>query len=207
MKPQSKLSLFVVMIVAIGSGTRPSFAAQADQAKPATGSQERGVLIVELSKPLNSKNLKPGSAVEARVHVRQNGMSIPTGSKVIGHITESSARSKGDSESSLKIVFDTINPPGAKPTSISGLVKAVAPNPDPGPDTGADIGGYSIKEATEKSAGISPRSSSTPLLNAQSTGVLGIKNLELKDGTLTSGGKEVKLESGTQLLLNVTVNP
>jgi len=165
------------------------------------------VLLVELSKPLNSRNLQPGSAVEGRVHVRQNGMSIPRDSKVVGHVVEAKSRSKGDSESDLKIVFDTINPPGgAKPTSINGLIEAVAPNPNPGPNTGGDFGGYNLLEATEKSAGASPTSSSTPLLNQQSIGVLGIKGLELKDdGGLSSGGKEVKLDSGTQLLLKVTV--
>lgn len=201
-------ALLVVLVAAIGLGPRPVFASQADQQKSVAGGQEHGVLLVELVKSLNSKNLKPGSAVEARVQVRQNGMSVPVGSKVVGHVVEAKARSKGDSESVLKIVFDTINPiGGAKPTSINGLIRAVASNPNPGLDTGGGpVGGVGLSEPIAKSAGSSPHSSSTPLLNEQSAGVMGIKNLELQDdGLLTSGGKEVKLDSQTQLLLKVTI--
>ena len=47
---------------------------------------------------------------------------------------------------------------------------------------------------------------STPLVNSQSTGVLGIKGLEMtKDSVLTSSGKEVKLEAGTQFLVRAEI--
>jgi len=202
-------ALLVVLVAAIAWVPRSAFGNQAAQDKPAAGGESHGVLLVELSKPLNSKNLQAGSVVEARVHGGQNGMSIPRDSKVVGHVTEAKSRSKGDSESALKIVFDSINPPGAaKPTTISAVIKAVAPNPNSGIDTGGGGVAYSnLNEATQRAgAGSSPTPSSTPLLNEQSTGVKGIKNLELgDDGLLTSGGKEVKLDGGTQLLLNVTI--
>jgi hypothetical protein len=43
------------------------------------------------------------------------------------------------------------------------------------------------------------------MLTEESTGVLGIKNLELSsDGTLTSTNKEIKLDSGTRMLLKAS---
>jgi hypothetical protein len=208
MEPRLRCALWAMLVVAIGLGPRSSFASQADQQSPVAGDQERGVLLVELVKPLNSKNLQPGSVVEARVHVRQNGMSIPPGSKLVGHVVEAKARGKGDSDSDLKIVFDSINPPGnAKPAAIHGLIKAVAPNPDSGIDTGGSVGSpIDLKSLPWNPPATSGAPALVPLLNRQSTGVMGIKNLELKDdGLLTSGSKEVKLDGGTQLLLNVTV--
>lgn len=45
-----------------------------------------------------------------------------------------------------------------------------------------------------------------PLLTSQSTGVLGLHNLELdKNSILTSTGKEVKLDSGIQILIRAEV--
>jgi hypothetical protein len=47
-----------------------------------------------------------------------------------------------------------------------------------------------------------------PVLNEQSAGVEGIKNLGLSDdGTLTSGEKSVKLEHNAQLVLRAQIVP
>jgi hypothetical protein len=45
-----------------------------------------------------------------------------------------------------------------------------------------------------------------PLLNAQSKGVIGIHNLELgENSVLISTGKNVSLDSGTQMMVQVEV--
>ena len=45
-----------------------------------------------------------------------------------------------------------------------------------------------------------------PLLNEQSAGVLGIKNLQLaSNGILTSDQKSVKLDSGTQIMIQAQI--
>jgi hypothetical protein len=50
-------------------------------------------------------------------------------------------------------------------------------------------------------------SSTRPILQAQSQGVLGIKNLEMgKDSVLTSTNKEVKLDSGTQMMIRAEID-
>jgi len=48
---------------------------------------------------------------------------------VIGHVTESKARSKGDTESALAINFDKIIRTGGE-TPIKSVIQAVAPNPN-----------------------------------------------------------------------------
>jgi len=202
--PTLSIALLAVCLFCTGGS---SFASQTDQAKSAAPGQEHGFLVVELAKTLNSRNLTPGASVEATVQARQNGMSIPRGSKVVGHVTEVKSRSKGDTASALGIVFDTITPPaGASPTPIKGVVTAVAPNPNSGVNSGGGSVGPRGLLVPDVSAGSYPSHSSVPLLNEGSTGVLGIKNLQLgADGVLTSDGKEIKLERGTQVLLRVTI--
>lgn len=63
----------------------------------------------ELSSPVDSKKCKPGDAVNGRTTeaVKSEGKTvIPKGSKLVGHVTQASARAKGEAESSLGIVFD-----------------------------------------------------------------------------------------------------
>src|SRR2546429_5284787 len=55
------------------------------------------------------KKCKPGDAVNARTTeaIKSEGkMVIPKGSKLVGHVTEASARGNGETESALGIVFD-----------------------------------------------------------------------------------------------------
>lgn len=82
----------------------------------------------------------------------------------------------------------------------------MGPNPNAGSDSPGGIGYGGLNEATTKPAIPSTTKQAVPLLNDQSTGVVGIKNLQLgPDGVLTSSGKEVKLDSGTQLMLQVDI--
>src|ERR1700675_4206128 len=62
-----------------------------------------------LSSPIDSKKCKQGDPVNA--HTTEAAKSegetvIPKGSKLVGHVTQASARANGESESSLGIVFD-----------------------------------------------------------------------------------------------------
>jgi hypothetical protein len=62
-----------------------------------------------LSAPVDSKKSKPGDPVTARTTegVKSDGKTVlPKGTKLLGHITQASARAKGDSESALAITFD-----------------------------------------------------------------------------------------------------
>jgi hypothetical protein len=137
-----------------------------------------------------------------------SGATVPRGTKVLGHVTEAKARSKSNAESVLGIVFDQIIQPGGGETKIKGVIRAVAPNPNVAtpPGTIRDLYGVDLAAATTASVATTLNAPSVPLLNEQSTGVLGISSLQLgPGGVLTSSGKEVKLDSGTRMLLNVTI--
>src|SRR5215471_8600618 len=63
----------------------------------------------ELTSPVDTKKCKPGDAVNAKTTeaVKSEGKAIiARGSKLVGHVTQASARAKGEAESSLGIVFD-----------------------------------------------------------------------------------------------------
>jgi hypothetical protein len=181
----------------------------------------RGVFPSILVKPLDSKKLKQGDQVvcqtTAVLHTR-NGMVIPNRSKVLGQVTQATARSKGDSESSLAIAFDKIQLPNGKDVPFKGVLQAVAPSlgGNSGPDTGAagpgtlptgnGRGGDTSTMPAPMSTRVPDTAGVHPLITSQSSGVLGIPNLQMdKDSVLTSSGKDVKLESGTQMLIRAEI--
>jgi hypothetical protein len=72
-----------------------------------------GTLIpAELSKTVDAHKAKSGDKVEAKVatdlQARTGETVIPKGAKIIGHVTDAKAKSKGDPSSTLGIAFDRI---------------------------------------------------------------------------------------------------
>ncbi|HSY13589.1 MAG TPA: hypothetical protein VK976_15460 [Verrucomicrobiae bacterium] len=194
----------------------PAPAAQASTANPEN--QIKGAIPVRLVKPVDSKKLKEGDPIicetVAALHAR-SGLMIPSESKVIGHVTKSQARSKGDADSTLGIAFDKIEYAKGEDVPIKGILQAVGPSlggsgPNVGPaepGTLAGKGGSGTTAAPTSSMQIGGAKNGTPILVPTSQGVLGLKNLEMgSDGVLTSTGKEVKLDAGTQLLINVQID-
>lgn len=178
----------------------------------------KGSFPIILPKGIDSKKLKQGDTVicETVAPLRTSVGIIPSGSKVVAHVTEAKARSKGDSESALGMTFDKIEYGKGKEAPMKATLQAVGPSlgGDSGPNTGAGgsgvLGGRG--DATPgTTASPQPTSSmggpkSKPILIPTSEGVLGIKNLEMnKDGILTSPNKEVKLDNGTQLLIRAEI--
>jgi len=145
-------SLFVLLTVSIGfaQGTAtpppaaspvPATAAPPTDSASAPRHAIRGVFPLTPAKTLDSKKLKEGDAIvcTTTAPVRLgNGALIPTGAKVLGHVTVAKAQSKGDSGSSLGVTFDKIQISNGKEIAMKGTLLAVAPNPggNSGPDTG-----------------------------------------------------------------------
>jgi hypothetical protein len=128
---------------------------------------------------------------------------------VVGHVTQATARSKGDPTASLGIAFDKIQVPGGKDMMIKGTLQAVGPNPnESGPETGA-AGGNSLHAGNGSTAaagtglGLQPGQGGGKMIDPHATGVVGIKNLQLENSVLTSTGKEVKLDSGSQMVIKI----
>src|SRR5258708_29477594 len=82
-----------------------------------------------LSSPVDSKKCKPGDAVNAHTTeaVKSEGKTvIPKGSKLVGHVTQASARTKGESESALGIVFDKAILKNGQEIPLSAGIQAIA---------------------------------------------------------------------------------
>jgi hypothetical protein len=215
---RSVLLLLLSALVCVAQQTAPA-------SQAANQSEVHTTIPLQLAKSLDAKKLKAGDQVVAKTSValRGNGMTIPIGSRVVGHVTQAQARSKGDAQSALGIVFDKIELTGGKEFPIQGYIQAVGPNPVPEPTLGAGGGGTIAKQGPGDQANNVPGPVSTlggikdnnsgpadnqgtsapgPLLNPNSHGVVGISHLELdKDSVLVTTDKDLKLESGMQILI------
>lgn len=155
---------------------------------------------------------------------------VPRDSKFVGHVTEAKVRGKDKSESTLGIVFDRLILKNGQELPLQAIVQAVGPplvvnmrgpadqNPGAYGNSNTNPGGY----AAHQTMG-APRSPANPdgtpgsddqpgnfggvqPLPANATGVLGMPGLTLRDtssasSVLVTEKKNVKLDSGTQLLL------
>jgi hypothetical protein len=195
---------------------------------------------------------------------------IPKNSKLIGHVTEASAKANGESDSKLGIVFDKAMlrngstvpmqariqalaaPAVSSASSMSDDVSGSTPlgggstsgstsgsgRTSGGGGLGSAVGGVtggavdavgSTAGGVANTAGSTVNSttgattgavgnvagntaSATGALNSTSTGVIGLKNLQLNSDSssatgssvITSAGKNVKLDSGSRMVLDVT---
>jgi hypothetical protein len=193
---------------------------------------EASVIIVRLSKSLDSRKLTAGDSIEAKLtaELRWSGAVIPRGSKVLGHVTEASSRARGDPASALGMVFDRIvlkdgtnlplkakiqavgprpgfGPPEAEADNSSPIPVPGAPGTMGGPPNPVGVGGPQTNFPPNPSAGMPPtpaQSNRQDSIAAQSVGVVGLPDLQLgPDSILASSSQEVKLAAGSRLLLRV----
>jgi hypothetical protein len=235
-------------------------------AQPAAVKPRASYMLVELSHGLKAKKLKVGDKVKAEVSqdvVSKGKIIIPVETKLIGHVTEVSARGSGHPESRLGIVFDRILLNHHQEINFEGVVQAVSqpvmrrslvdepsqmlpPSmmgvgsrgsvPTGRGTSGANTaamaqtgsGGSASLSAVTATAPVvvknspSPRNESTaatletdssgkPLSIGMPQGVTGIKGLSLSavpssstpGPVIVSNTENVKLDSGTQILLHV----
>ena len=116
-----------------GSGTEASANASASataQAGQNSASISAGTTFeAALDKSLDAKKNKEGDKVFAHTTqaVKQDGqVIIPKGSKLIGHVAQAKARAKGQSESTLGIVFDQAVLRNGQEIPVNLAIQAVA---------------------------------------------------------------------------------
>jgi hypothetical protein len=210
------------------------------------------VVRAKITSSIDSKKLKPGDAVSAQTvgPIKEDGNTIiPGGSKLIGHVTQSAARSKGNAFSTLGIAFDKAVPKSGQEIPLNVSIQALA---SPSRDTSIASSGPEMQASPMGNSGTMPNSGARPgmpntmtppagsasgnvtntvantdtnnaasgkgavggldasgQLTSESRGVFGLQGIGLAAGTIgadpgtviTSTGKEVRLDSGTQLLL------
>lgn len=112
------------------SGSASASTAASAQNGQANGSLAGGTAFnAALTSPIDSKKCKPGDAVNAHTTeaVKSEGKTvIPKGSKLVGHVTQASARAKGESESALGIVFDRAILKNGQEIPLSAGIQAIA---------------------------------------------------------------------------------
>ena len=128
------------------SGSASASTAVSAQNGQANGSLASGTAFnAALSSPIDSKKCKPGDAVSAHTTeaVKSEGKTvIPKGTKLVGHVTQASARAKGESESSLGIVFDRAILKNGQEIPLSAGIQAIAAAQSGASAAGADLDAF-----------------------------------------------------------------
>jgi trimeric autotransporter adhesin len=110
-----------------------------------------------LSSPIDSKKCKPGDAVNAHTTeaAKSDGKTvIPKGAKLVGHVTQASARSKGESESALGIVFDKAILKNGQEIPLNVAIQAIASAENSASVAGADVDAMGGTGATAAGSGM-----------------------------------------------------
>jgi hypothetical protein len=207
---------------------------QAAAGEPSPGLSGRTALQVELTKGVDTRKAKPGDPVEAKLaqDVKSEGtVVLHRGAKLVGHITEAQARSKEKPESRLGIVFDkamdkrgeefafravvmAVAPPYEGPSNVAGDPTRLSSGPTMGGQPfGASVSGVGGPSASAAGAvDAATRGGASGPLTAASRGAIELPGVALRpsvvDGVqgtaIVSGDHNVKLESGTQMVLLVS---
>lgn len=227
---------FFAMTAAAQTPTSPQQPAQPSapaQAEPVAGALPSGTAVnAQLNSSVDSKKAKVGDKVEAHtteaVAVEGKAL-IPKGAKLEGHVTEATARSKGDGKSSLAIQFDKALPKKGEEIPLNVLIMAVAPPASeqygaaPGPDSTpmSDRGAATSQSPMGSSRSQSTTSgnpnypaSSAPVPNgsttesnpsqlpANSRGIYGLKDLKLMENKSAAGQTTVITSEGKNVRLD-----
>jgi hypothetical protein len=186
-----------------------------------------GAFPVRVVGTLDSSKLNKDETIEvetAGAFKLPDGTLVPKGSKLTGRVTAAKARSKGDPESQLTLMFNQLNIANGKQLSIKGTVQAVYPPADEpmgpnmstaGTSAGGSAGGPGLGAAslsggvglTNVKSGSDTQSTSRPqaVMDMKATGVQGMDNLQLVNGVLTSKGKNVRLGGGVRIVVHVDI--
>ncbi len=183
----------------------------------------------ETNSSLDSKKAKVGDKVEAHIteEIKFAGkVIVPKGAKLEGHVTEATARSKGDSGSTLAIQFDraiakkgeeiplhvAIVAIAAPASNLSGGLPGASSDPMAGagaPTASGSPMGTSHTPTASPGVPNFPGDAGSPMgangsgqLRADSRGVYGMKDLKLMEASSNAGPTTVIVSSGKSVRLD-----
>lgn len=217
-----RLLMLISCLLGIASGQIPSTAA----------GETTAVIPAVLARSLDSKKVKVGDEVVARTSadlMTQDRILVPQGAKVLGKVTQATARARGDGTSSLAFQFDRIQLKGGRTLALTAAIQAIAaPEPPPPAEPPGSAGNGSLRDPSANGAstgvagsiagvpdigtqpaGSLPRAAgSDAVITPRSTGVIGISDLQLASegdhAVISSTRNSVKLESGLRFLLRAS---
>jgi type IV secretory pathway VirB10-like protein len=126
----------------VSGGASASSSASAESKQTNAGLASGTAFNAALNAPIDSKKCKPGDAVTAHTteNVKADGKTVlPKGSKLVGHVTQATARAKGDSESALAITFDRAILKNGEEVPLNIAIQAVAAAQTAGSAPDADV--------------------------------------------------------------------
>jgi hypothetical protein len=201
----------------------------AAQTEPSAVTLPSGTAVnAELNSSVDSKKAKVGDRVEAHTteEIKYAGkIIVPKGAKLEGHVTEATARSKGDSGSTLAIQFDKAFAKKGEEIPLNVAILAIAAAlPDfsgGGPGSGSDSrGGGSAPTGNGSPMGSSHTPTASPgtptypavadgstgsngaaQLSAKSRGVYGLSDLKLMAASSSGSQTTVITSSGKNVHL------
>jgi hypothetical protein len=86
----------------------------------------------ELEKKLDAKHARPGDPVVLKTTDKAtiaNGVIIPKGSKIVGHVVEAAAAGKGNANSKVTLQFDRAKLKGGQTLAIRTVLQSLVPEP------------------------------------------------------------------------------
>jgi hypothetical protein len=211
------------------SAQTPEKPNSAAQAEAGTATLSSGTTVnAELNSSVDSKKAKVGDKVEAHTtdDIKYAGkIIVPRGAKLEGHVTEATARSKGDSGSTLAIQFDKAIPKKGEEIPLNVAIVAIAtPQRDfsgSSPGSGSDpMTGGGAPTANGSPMGTSHTPAATPgtpnypsladgttgsngagQLSAKSRGVYGLGDLKLMATSSDASATTIITSSGKNVHL------
>lgn len=105
------------------SNVNASANASAPQMRPVTG---------ELVEKLDSKTAKVGDSVVVKTTASargSEGVVIPKGTRLVGHVTGVRAHARGSEDSSLTVQFDRAELKGGQSMAIHSVIESISPSP------------------------------------------------------------------------------
>ncbi len=198
------------------------------------------LLPVELVGVLGDKNSQAGTPVTLQITIDMRApdgtVVIPKGMKVIGHVTEATARQKHQA-GEIGLAFDKLIMPDGSEVPITAAIQAIAPARTTGSPGGPNAVAVTVNNAPGvngpvvgpsapgisgtggaggvDAGGMTNGATSTgstaavPMLSSSAEGVVGMKDVSLKKGTMTdsvvwSEKHDITLQNGTQMILRIT---
>ncbi len=115
-----------------GSAIAPGAAASGAASGAGAASANMRRVTGQLESKLDSKTAKAGDQVVLKTNQKiktADGMIIPKGSRLIGHVTEVQEHSKQQAESHMGLEFDRVELRGGQSMAIHSIIESVQPSP------------------------------------------------------------------------------
>lgn len=115
-----------------GSAIAPGAAASGAAHDSGTATANLRPVTGELEGRLDSRTSRAGDQVVLKTSQKiktADGMVIPKGSRLIGHVTEVQAHSKQQAESHMGLEFDRVEMRGGQSMAIHSIIESVQPSP------------------------------------------------------------------------------